>query len=735
MKVLIFLMSLLLCIQTWATDDIPNPTLKFGISHYKNGNDQYIALHFENHPKWHTYWKNPGDAGLPIKNKFSVNNTEQVFQEMNWPAPKRYIEPGDMWAYGYEGPYTLFYKVSPAELTKLQGKTIDLKSTWLICKHICIPGQAEVSFKISSDALNVVSGNNNLSYDQIVINERFNNLPKEDKFPEYLDLKLIKAKEDNTLILQYQVSGINDIQMLKDTNLLYLFPLTPFDFKHESITQGEDHIKGLTPILWDGEYQSPVIEFPTDGKFQKPYTLKFLFTDPISQKTTLLEKTFASFEIQKENQLSTQSIAQSPSDTGAGILGATTAVINAQNESNSFFYYILVAFIGGLILNIMPCVLPVISIKLFGLVKYKNESHANVLKHNLFYTIGILFTFGVLASIVLFFKSIGSQVGWGFQLQSPIFISIMIIGLFIFALNLFGLFEFKTPGGSKLGNIQTDDSFVGDFMSGVLATVLSTPCSAPFLGTALTFAFGSQTHEIYLIFMSIGLGLAFPFILTAIYPKLVSFIPKPGNWMNTVKKVLGVSLLLTVVWLADVYNALVDGSNQLMKLAVILIFVFAGFLIARKKERWISGICFLFVIGLFINLSSTKIVSQTDKISPLVLEKQSKGLDWMPWSEKAMSDHQTNKELVFIDFTAKWCFTCKVNEKLVLETNDFKTLVKEKNVKLLLADWTKRDEVIGSFLRKNNMVGVPAYFIQKSDGTLVNLGETISIARIKEYLD
>lgn len=157
--------------------------------------------------------------------------------------------------------------------------------------------------------------------------------------------------------------------------------------------------------------------------------------------------------------------------------------------TNSLIYYLALAFVGGLILNIMPCVLPVISIKLFGLVKYKNESHSMVLKHNVFYTLGILFTFLVLATIVLSLKSIGSQVGWGFQLQSPNFVAVMIIGLFVFSLNLFGLFEFKTPGGSKLGNLTLNEGFTGDFLSGVLATVLSTPCSAPFLGTALTFCF------------------------------------------------------------------------------------------------------------------------------------------------------------------------------------------------------------------------------------------------------
>ncbi|MDO9182256.1 MAG: thioredoxin family protein, partial [Bacteriovorax sp.] len=409
----------------------------------------------------------------------------------------------------------------------------------------------------------------------------------------------------------------------------------------------------------------------------------------------------------------------------------TTVVAN--KEGNSIFYYLIVAFIGGLILNIMPCVLPVISLKLFGLVKYRNESRKRILKHNIFYTLGILSTFFIFGLIVLLFKSLGTQVGWGFQLQSPNFIAIMTIALFIFSLNLFGFFEFSTPGGKNLGNIQTQEGFAGDFLGGVLATILSTPCSAPFLGTALTFAFTSSSSSIFLIFMTIGLGLAFPFILTGFFPNLVSFLPKPGNWMNIVKKFLGLTLILTMVWLLDVYNALVDGSSHLVKLATALVFIFAGIVIL-KKERLIAGVSFLIALLLFINLSTTIVISSKDDQTALIRDKKAQGLNWEAWSFEKMNEYKENQQLVFIDFTAKWCFTCKINEKLVLDTNEFKQFVTDNNIKLLIGDWTKRDEVIGSFLRLNGLVGVPAYFIIKKDGTLVNLGETVTIKRITENL-
>ncbi|NOT79874.1 MAG: hypothetical protein HOP07_12840 [Bacteriovoracaceae bacterium] len=729
MKHLLRILVIFLSVNTsiFSEEPIPEKPLKFGLQLIKSDGNEYLALNFENHPHWHTYWKNPGDAGLPIKNIFSVDNKEIKFEELEWPAPKRYIEPGDLWAYGYEGTYSIFYKISKQDFNRYSGKKIELKSTWLICKNICIPGQELSEFKLNPGNLVNLKKDQSSPLNSNEIISRFQSLPKTGLIPDYLNMKLSKGKANNTLVMTYEVKNTIDTSYLNKNNLLYFFPKLPFDVKHETLIVESASLRGITEISWDGEYQSPPEDLPANGIFKKPYVLTFLFSDPITKKSIVIEKKFDRFEVTPVATPVTTKSENASNNTNS-------SVINAQ-ETNTLVYYLALAFVGGLILNIMPCVLPVISIKLFGLVKYRNESHRKIIKHNVFYTLGILFTFAILATIVLSLKSIGSQVGWGFQLQSPNFIAVMIIGLFIFALNLFGLFEFSTPGGSKLGNVTIKDSFFGDFLSGILATVLSTPCSAPFLGTALTFAFTSSSLEIYLIFSMIGLGLASPFILTAFYPKLVAFIPKPGNWMNTVKKLLGLSLVLTALWLFDVYNALVDGQAHLLKLGTVLVFIYLGFFILRKKEKLFGAISFLVALGLFLNLSTSKIVASTDTQTALIKDKQSKGLDWQPWSELRMNDHKTNGETVFIDFTAKWCFTCKVNERLVLDTEAFKTLVKESNLKLLIGDWTKRDEIIGSFLRKNGLVGVPAYFIQKKDGTLVNLGETVTIARIKKYLE
>lgn len=717
---------------TKADESVPAIPVKLVVQTYSVDNKNYLAISFENYPEWHTYWKNPGDAGLAIKNQFNIKKKEIKLTEEEWPAPKRFIENGTQWAYGYSGSYTLFYKLEKGDLNKFSGKDITLNSSWLVCRHICVPGQKEVRFKIVGEK--VSSADNMMApLTDLELGSRFMNLPKADPIPDYFELKLSKGAKDKTLILTYEVKKNTDVGFLKDANLLYSFPSPPFDFGHENLTVKEASIMGIVEINWDGEYSTPPEALPTNGKFAKPYTIKFLLNDPVQRKVIVVEKKFTGFDLTAPTVPAVIPPAASTTiDTQ--VSAPEMPKVATSMKSDSLIYYLALAFIGGLILNVMPCVLPVISLKLFGLVKYRNESRAVILRHNFFYTLGILTTFIILGFIVLAFKSLGTQVGWGFQLQSPNFIAIMIIALFIFALNMFGMFEFVTPGGKHLGNIQLQEGVAGDFLSGVLATVLSTPCSAPFLGTALTFAFTSGQMTIFLIFIMIGLGLAFPFIMTGFIPEMVSFLPRPGNWMNNLKKFLGLTLILTMIWLFDVYNALVDGSAQLMKLGTVCALVFFGIAL-KKREKWTSGISFLIALFLFVNLSTSTVVASKEEQTALIRDKKAKGLNWEPWSVERMNDYKENHQVVFIDFTAKWCFTCKVNERLVLDTEEFKKFVSENNVKLLIGDWTKRDEVIGSFLKQNGLVGVPAYFIQKKDGTLIGLGETVSIERIKSHLN
>lgn len=722
--ILLFLFSF----RILANEEIPKDLLKLNLEKISIKNKDYLSINFLNHPNWHTYWLNPGDAGLPIEIKFFDKNKELKIKEEERPTPRKFIEPGDLWAFGYSDQYSFFYELPTSFIKKYKNKELKMSAKWLICKHICIPGNIDLNFKITDAKIDISSMSELLlsPIDLKTIEERFLKLPKLESPPDYVELNLYKGKEEKTLVLEYVVKNTTDLSFISKNNLIFFYPATPFDFKHEQIRVENNSIIGTVLVSWDGEYQDPPEPLAADGKFKRPYKLKFIFNDPIKRETYILDKTFKSFNL---NQKVVSTDVKTISNDDVKKKATELASVSAEG---SLLYYLFMAFIGGLILNLMPCVLPIISLKLFSLIKYREGGPKKVFKHNVSYSIGILFTFLTLALTIILLKQFGTVVGWGFQLQSPNFIAIMIIILFIFSLNLFGLFEFRTPFGSKIGNLNFKDGFINDFSGGIIATILSTPCSAPFLGTALTFAFTSKNSTIILVFLFIGLGLAFPFILTALFPKMINFLPKPGKWMNTLKKLMGISLLLTIIWLLDVYNTLVEGQNHLIKLLTILIIIFGGFLL-RKKDKWLPYIAALFSLIIFVNLINTEII-ETETESALIKDKLHTGLNYEKWSYEKMDEYKRNKDLVFIDFTAKWCFTCKVNEKLVLETDGFKKLVIKHNMKLLIADWTKRDEVITRFLRENNLAGVPAYFIIRRDGKLIFLGETITLNTIERNL-
>ena len=684
--------------------------------------DKYIAVSLDNTKEWHTYWKNPGDAGLPVKIFFELDNKILKLEELEWPTPKRYIEQGDILAYGYSGQNTYFFKISKLNYEKLLTKTLLVKGQWLVCKDICIPGEDERKLVFDKN-LPIKTKNETASIE--TLKERFSSLPMKIDPPKDLELTLVKGAKEKTLALQYSYSNVNLKSFDKHLNLLTPFLSSPLDFKKEKLVYDEETntLFGRILIYWDGEYEEPQWPLPLDGEFKKDINVKFILQNSGKDSAKIIEKSFTGFSLQGFNQYE--------KFLNSRDLKETTA---PPKKNNSLLYYILFAFIGGLILNLMPCVLPVISLKLFGLISHQNESQKKILKHNLFYSLGVWITFMSLGAVVILLKVSGEQIGWGFQLQSPIFVFIMLLVVFIMVLNLFGLFEFITPGGKLLGNKKLKEGVAADFFNGVLATILATPCSAPFLGVALTFAFTTNNVNIFIIFSSIALGLALPFILTGLFPALISFLPKPGNWMIKLKYFLGFTMLVTFVWLYDVLFALIDSYIFGINIhAIFATLFFAYFLRKNITKRFIWNFIFFAIpLALFVSLYTNKGFEVSTNKSDI---KTNSELNWKKWSKENLNMAIQNERWTFIDFTATWCLTCKVNKKLVLETDSFAKLVEDNNMDLLVGDWTKRDEKITAFLRQYDIVGVPAYFLQSPTGEIIHLGETISIQKIKDNLN
>ena len=694
-----FLPLFLLPFFAGADEAVPPVPVKFSVSYLDDRG--LLALNYENHPGWHTYWKNPGDAGLPIKAEFRIDGREVAFEPLEWPAPKKFLEKGDIVAYGYDGAYSLFFTASPEVLGA--GKSLSVRSHWLVCSHICIPGEKSVELSLPGG---LVVGDDPGREGLL---RRLAALPKPRPLPDYLDIALGLDGDKKGFVFLYRFSGSAPTGL----DVLTPFVHDRFDFGHEKLmADASGNLYALRPAGWDGDYEEPPVPLPVNGTFDPPERVRFLFNDSVSRSVSVVEKEFTMFDTGQSVRVE-------------GLLSPVESQATADPLSGLLFY-LLLAFFGGLILNAMPCVLPVISLKLFGLIKHAGSSRLDVLKHNAFYTLGVLAAFAALALAVVVLKSVGMGVGWGFQLQSPGFVLAMVLVVFVFALNLFGLFDFGVPGGSTLGGLDFGKGFLGDFMGGVLSSVLSTPCSAPFLGTALAFAFASSPPVIFAVFTAVGLGLAFPFVLVGLFPSALRLLPKPGAWMDKMKKFLALALVLTALWLAHVFSSLAGGASGLeLHVAAALLF-FAFYFRAHISHS--------FTAGALVFLPPALLVAHLFASSVLVGTRDSEGPSWEPWSVEKMEAYRSGGRRVFVDFTADWCLTCKVNEKLVLETQGFHDFVQEGGIDLLVADWTRRDPLIGDWLKGQGFVGVPAYFAIR-DGRIIALGETITLGEIRKAFE
>ncbi len=688
--------------------------------------DQFLAVTFQHEKHWHTYWKNPGDAGVPPKLIFKQNNQQQLFKELEWPIPMKLKQSDNLLAYGYTGKNAIFFYLTPAQWQSIKKTPTTLEAKWLACADICVPESKIITFRLVNDKIKILTDSSEQKHHRFTSDDLhtiFNKIPVEREKPQNLEIYLTVDPGNKDLLLHYVFNDIQEVNLPHTLGLLTPFPHLPFSYHREKLYYQDNTLYGVTDIEWEGEFEEPPIKLPKNGVCKRPWKLKFLIQNPHDGSFSVITKTFTQFQVTGIE--TKKAYYQTLTPYVQTFRSEPTATPKQATTETTIWYFLLFAFLGGIILNFMPCVLPVISIKLFGLIGHSNKSHREILRHNLFYSLGIFLSFFTLAAAVHILKSTGEDVGWGFQLQSPIFVGIMIIVLFIFALNLFGLFEFKTPGGSKLGSMQIKDNYLGDVFSGVLATALSTPCSAPFLGTALTFAFTTSITTLYLIFFMIALGLAFPFIMTGIFPTTLKFLPRPGNWMNHLKYILGLTLLITTFWLIDILLAL-TSTIIFIPLATTLALIFFTIFIKDKNRKlfWISILLLIATSSFYPSIQNTTNTTQESS------SHQGK-LQWESWSPEKM---QGRGKYVFVDFTAKWCLTCKANKIAVIDTIDFEKLVAKYNVDLILADWTKRDPIIGNWLKAHGFAGVPVYFVITPSGKLINLGETISINKIEQAL-
>ena len=653
-----------------------------------------VGVLLKHAPGWHTYWKFPGDSGYSTSVTWQLPRRWEM-TPLDWPLPKR-ITTGPVTSFVYQGDVLLPFKLDiPWGTPYGTSGTIRAKVEWLACKEQCVPGETEVKFtvpvKVASDPspaaplFDLTSRNTPEVVEQTDIKAVIEDNRIRIDFPRLagrIDRRVEFIPTDGR---QIDFKGPERIERAHGVTSLYLT-------SHKDLAANPESLTGI--IVADG------------GPLERGWAIET--TLPLEKGTVApLQDAAAPAASAKESRIELQTESSAP---------AVSLTVKAA---------VIFAFLGGLILNLMPCVFPVLSLKILQLVD-TSRRRGSLTVHGFAFTGGLLATMLVLSGILLVLRHVGSTVGWGFQLQSPGVVAILALLFTALSLNLFGLFEFTAAthlADSRAAKSLPTTGPAGSFWTGVLAVVVASPCTAPFMGAALGYAVTQEAWIAVPVFAALGLGMAFPWLLLTLVPVWTKWLPKPGMWMVRFKAVMAIPMLGAVLWLLWVLSRQVSVYGLLTVL--LATGAFAAFLWSVGREqygrgasavlKWLAGgvalSCVLLIgIGLF------------DKTS----QPAADNADWQPWSETAVSDAVNLGHPVVVDFTAAWCVTCQYNKTTVLRTDASDETLKRLNYRRFVADWTSRDETITKALNKFGRTGVPLYILYNQHGEMTVLPELLT---------
>ncbi len=696
----------------------------------KPGDNIWIAIEHNISPEWHLYWANPGDSGIPIRIKWDLPHHFKI-KEINWPVPDKIItEP--LANYGYKDRVILLQKLSIPKEAPKGTATLKAKVDMLVCKEICLPETANASLTLNiGEALASGEGDNNegskdnLDYIQNALA----------KMPESLPGKFTFQEDEGNLVVRIKPEDdkfIKDIQ--KDSAEFY--PLAWGVINHYpspkiSVNDGEivikeekgdistskmDHLDGvLTVTDRQGKRHGyslralPFEEanFPNDNMSSNSSgntsgdnvkdTKAELYSDIRTDKKSASalnddrdDKNTAHKDTYKKGERSTAPLDSPP------IVGQISLVSA-----------LLFAFVGGLILNLMPCVFPIISMKALSLVKLSGKEKNEARMHGLFYTAGVIISFIAIGLTLVFLKAGGSAIGWGFQLQNPIVITLLAYLLFVIGLNLIGFFQFRSDFGNIGHKLTNRHSLSGSFFTGTLATIVATPCMAPFMAAAMGYALTQNAVISTSIFIALGFGLAFPYLLLCYVPAVQRILPKPGAWMETFKQFLAFPMFGFSIWLISILAQQTSSTGILMALLGMLSLSMAVWLAHMISKRGKALILrFLFITCLALPFLFLSIIHHDSGNMPEPSNEYSFGENF---TKEKLSRLLKGNDPVFVEMTAAWCITCKVNQAVALDTHETKAIFKENNVRYLIGDWTNYDKEITDYLAQFGRNGVPIY--------------------------
>ena len=639
-------------------------------------------------PGWHTYWKNPGAAGMATKIDWQLPPGLSVV-DSGWPVPKKF-PPVDVTTYGYEDEVALPTILEIASNSPPGRVEIKAHVSWLECKEVCIPASADVEA-----TLQVVSPDEEIK-----------------TTPDTESLRVISLWEHSMPLRQdWQEPTVRAWwgKPADGDTRPFVIEWAGIEHQPDFYPDADDHyeIQGATEMFpaKSGNVGLRKLVKKFDGDW--PKEISGLLVMPRDPNTPARTNDFRNILAWNVKLPVSETVPTNFLTRHDSRLSNEESIFDL--EWQELFQMLLYAFIGGLILNIMPCVLPVIALKILGFVGESRSDPRRVRKLGLVYALGVLVSFLALAAIVIGVKAAGHRAGWGMQFGSPIFVVCLTTLVMLVALNLFGVFEVNLSGRAldAASKLASKHGPAGAFFNGLLTTVLATSCTAPILGTALGFAFREGETVILLIFLTVGIGLAVPYVVLSWNPALLKFLPKPGAWMERFKIAMGFPMLATTVWLFLLAAGNFDKSRTLW---------FGLFLVALGLAAWIWGE-FVQRGTKHRGLARVASILLAGGIGTYAFFQTPDQIEWQSWNPAAVAGAQAAGRPVLVDFTADWCVNCQVNKKIAIEVPSVRAKLKSMNAVALLGDYTHFTNTITAELNRFNRAGVPLVLVYPKNHT------------------